>query len=74
MPYEICGHPLKKRSPLANPQHIEWILEGVESWNARREQGDFWADLDGANLPALFQGASYSSTSIYTAHVLTGLI
>ena len=26
---------------MANPEHIEWLLEGVETWNRRREQEDF---------------------------------
>ena len=25
---------------MANPQHIEWLLEGVEAWNRRREAND----------------------------------
>jgi hypothetical protein len=32
---------------MANQQHIEWLLEGVEAWNARREREDFVPDFDG---------------------------
>ena len=39
---------------MANPEHIRWLLEGVESWNARREQEDFQPDLSEANLYAEF--------------------
>lgn len=26
---------------MANPQHIGWLMEGVEAWNARREREEF---------------------------------
>ena len=26
---------------MANSEHVKWLLEGVTSWNARREQNDF---------------------------------
>lgn len=32
---------------MANQQHIEWLLEGVEAWNARWE---FVPDFEGANF------------------------
>lgn len=35
---------------MANPQHIDWLLEGVEAWNARRERNDFVPDFEGADL------------------------
>ena len=35
---------------MANPQHIEWLLEGVQAWNARRASGDFVPDFSGVNL------------------------
>lgn len=35
---------------MANPQHIEWLHEGVEAWNRRREQTDFIPDLSNADL------------------------
>lgn len=35
---------------MANQQHIEWLLEGVEAWNARREQEEFMPDFEGADL------------------------
>lgn len=40
---------------MANPEHIKWLLEGVESWNARREQKDFKPDFEGANIYEEFQ-------------------
>ncbi|WP_299921367.1 hypothetical protein [uncultured Pelagimonas sp.] len=30
---------------MANPQHIEWLKEGVEAWNARRQSDNFVPDL-----------------------------
>ena len=35
---------------MANPQHVEWLLEGVESWNARFLKGDFAPDFEGADI------------------------
>ena len=35
---------------MAEQQHIEWLLEGVEAWNKRREQKDFRPDFSGAIL------------------------
>ena len=30
---------------MGNPQHLEWLLEGVESWNKRRKDTPFTPDL-----------------------------
>ena len=35
---------------MANPQHIEWLLEGVQSWNKRHEHQGFTPDLEHANI------------------------
>ena len=35
---------------MANSEHIKWLLEGVEAWNARREQNPFQPDLVGADI------------------------
>ena len=40
---------------MANTEHITWLLEGVESWNARREQQDFVPDFGGTNIYEEFQ-------------------
>ena len=58
---------------MANTNHIAWIREGVVSWNARREQSDFFPDFDGANLPSIFQGSSYSPASIHLGTSLEGI-
>lgn len=42
---------------MADPNHIKWLLEGVESWNERRRQKDFEPDLRGANIYEEFQQA-----------------
>ena len=34
---------------MANPEHIEWLLEGVEAWNSRREQKEFRPDFEGVD-------------------------
>ncbi len=35
---------------MANARHIEWLLEGAEVWNARRERQDFTPDFEGADI------------------------
>ena len=35
---------------MANPQHIEWLREGVEAWNNRRRADRFQPDLSGTKL------------------------
>ncbi|WP_424927032.1 pentapeptide repeat-containing protein [Amaricoccus tamworthensis] len=35
---------------MANRQHIEWLLEGVEAWNARRERKNFDPDFSHTDL------------------------
>ena len=42
---------------MANSEHIKWLLEGVESWNARRKQQDFDPDFEGANIYQEFQNS-----------------
>ncbi|WP_233354595.1 pentapeptide repeat-containing protein [Woodsholea maritima] len=38
---------------MANPEHLAWLQEGVEAWNARREREPFTPDLSRANLNRL---------------------
>ena len=42
---------------MANPEHIKWLLEGVISWNRRREEEDFEPDLSGSNIYREFDKA-----------------
>ena len=47
---------------MANPEHIAWLLEGVESWNKRRDNCllgglRFTPDFEGADLYSAFQEA-----------------
>ena len=46
---------------MANLEHIEWLLEGVEAWNRRREQEDFRPDFEGADIPRKFREKKESS-------------
>ena len=39
---------------MATAEHIEWLLEGVPSWNARREQHPFTPNLRDEDLYAIF--------------------
>ena len=40
---------------MANPEHKKWLLEGVEAWNAKRQQAVFRPDLTGLNFREEFQ-------------------
>ena len=40
---------------MANPQHIEWLLEGVQAWNRRRDECEFVPDFERADLSGQFQ-------------------
>ena len=42
---------------MANPEHVKWVLEGTESWNKRREEHSFAADLSGIDLYEEFKNA-----------------
>ena len=35
---------------MADPNHIDWLSEGVEAWNSRRASNNFEPDLSGADL------------------------
>ena len=35
---------------MANPEHVQWILEGVDSWNESRRRHSFEPDLSGEEL------------------------
>ena len=39
---------------MAEDQHIKWLLEGVPSWNERRERDPFTPDLSDVYLHELF--------------------
>ena len=39
---------------MANPEHIEWLLEGVQAWNERRKREVFVPNLEGADIPEEF--------------------
>ncbi|MCE8417630.1 pentapeptide repeat-containing protein [Rhodovulum sulfidophilum] len=42
---------------MGNPQHLDWLLEGVEAWNARRKREDFVPDLSGMDIRGAFEKA-----------------
>ena len=43
---------------MANAEHVAWLLEGRERWNARRAQMDFLPNFEGEDLYASFQRAN----------------
>ncbi len=41
---------------MANDEHVEWLLEGVDKWNERRVNGEVWdPDFSGADLMTRFR-------------------
>ncbi len=42
---------------MANPEHIKWLVEGVEAWNRRRKDTDFKPDLSGEDIHSEFHEA-----------------
>lgn len=40
---------------MANAEHVAWLLEGVERWNAKWERLNFTPDFEGEDLYAVFQ-------------------
>ena len=47
---------------MANPEHIKWLLEGVDSWNRRREKESFNPDLSSADIYWEFLNAKKLAT------------
>ena len=58
---------------MANANHIEWLLEGVDSWNARRERNDFWPNFDGVNLSEIIHRSSPRDALSGTGTQLKGI-
>ncbi len=48
---------------MGNPQHLEWLLEGVEAWNARRKREDFVPDFEGVEIRKVFERAGKLDSS-----------
>ena len=40
-----------------NSEHIDWLLEGVETWNTKRKQSDFVPSFTGENLSVILREA-----------------
>ena len=40
---------------MGDPAHLDWLLEGVQAWNARRVRGDFRPNLEGLDIRAAFR-------------------
>ena len=41
---------------MANPQHVEWLREGVAAWNQRRRRSPFTPDLSSEDLTRVLGG------------------
>ena len=40
---------------MGNPEHIKWLLEGVDAWNARRRRENFMPDFRDEDLRGIFR-------------------
>lgn len=58
---------------MANSEHLQWLKEGVQSWNDRRNRLHFRPDFDGANITALLKGPLYNPQGIPTDISLEGV-
>ena len=52
---------------MANPEHIEWLREGVQAWNERRKHEDFTPDLQEADIPLEILGQPSAVQSLESA-------
>ena len=43
---------------MSDQQHIHWLLEGREEWNARRDENEFTPDFSGVDLYRAFRNAN----------------
>ena len=59
---------------MADQNHVDWLREGAEAWNARRNSNDFAPDLSGVRLewPANLQGYNFENTNLRNA-ILIGV-
>ena len=58
---------------MANPEHIRWMLEGVEAWNERCKHKDFTPDLEEADIPEEFRKGGGSVRKIDDRVNLSGI-
>ena len=56
---------------MPNPEHVEWLLEGVDRWNRRRKNKFFRPDLSGENIYWKFRKAGISDNDkfVLLSHV-----
>ena len=43
---------------MSDQQHLHWLLEGREEWNARRDENEFTPDFSGVDLYQIFRDAN----------------
>ncbi len=55
---------------MANQEHIQWLLEGVLSWNNRRNNNPFTPDLSGVNFPS----ANFTKTSLASVNFANAML
>ena len=48
---------------MGNPEHIKWLLKGVEAWNKRRENEEFRPDFESKDLAMIFDSRVQKSKS-----------
>ena len=45
---------------MANPEHVDWLLQGADSWNARRRESQFRPDLSEEDISKKFYPGPFS--------------
>ena len=45
---------------MAHPEHLDWLLQGPDSWNARRSESPFCPDLSEEDISNKFFGGNFS--------------
>ena len=50
---------------MANPEHVDWLLEGANSWNARRSKTHFQPDLSEEDISEKFVGGVFSALVLF---------
>ena len=56
---------------MSNPEHVQWLLEGVGAWNNRRRETPFTPDLSGLNVHEVFEkeGRLHSDGNVFLNNI-----
>ena len=56
---------------MSNPEHVRWLLEGVDAWNKRRQETTFTPDLSRLNVHEVFEneGKLHSNGHVFLNNI-----